>query len=66
MTITVNGKQEVLNDKITILEFIKFKGLNPDTVVVEHNYNIIKKEQWGNTMINSNDTLEIIRFVGGG
>lgn len=66
MTITVNGKQEMLNDKITVLEFIKFKGLNPDTVVVEHNYNIIKKEQWGNTMINSNDTLEIIRFVGGG
>jgi len=62
----VNGKQEVLKDSISIGEYIMQKGLNPDTVVVEHNYNIIQKEEWSNVFLKENDVLEVLRFVGGG
>jgi len=62
----VNGKQEVLKDSISIGEYITQKGLNPDTVVVEHNYNIIQKEEWSNVFLKENDVLEVLRFVGGG
>lgn len=66
MKIMVNGKQEVLKDSISIGEYIMQKGLNPDTVVVEHNYNIIQKEEWSNVFLKENDVLEVLRFVGGG
>jgi len=66
MIITINGKQEDINEKVTLLDFLKMKGLNPDTIIIEHNCNILKKEQLVSTKLNANDTLEIIRFVGGG
>ncbi len=66
MNIEVNGKSEQAEEGISLLEYILSKGLNPDTVVVEHNYSIVKKENQQNTYLKENDNLEILRFVGGG
>ena len=65
MNIFVNGSIENI-DEMTVLEFIIFRGLSPDKLVIEHNENILKKEYWESTMLKSDDTLEIISFVGGG
>ncbi len=62
----VNGKVEQVEEGLSLLKYILSKGLNPDTVVVEHNYIIVKKEEQGNTQLKENDSLEILRFVGGG
>lgn len=66
MTITVNGKSENLEKKMSILDLLTLKGLDPNTVVVEYNADIVKKEEWGNIILKENDTLEVLRFVGGG
>lgn len=66
MTVIINGKQEILNNKITLLELINLKELNPQKVVIEHNEKIIKREELKNTFINENDIIEMISFVGGG
>ncbi len=66
MTIIINGKQEILNNKITLLELINLKELNPENIVIEYNEKIIKKEELNNTFINENDIIEMISFVGGG
>ncbi|WHH60696.1 sulfur carrier protein ThiS [Petroclostridium sp. X23] len=66
MEITLNGKKEVLDKEMTLLELIEYKGLNPISVVVEYNANIVKKEEWDNISLKENDTLEVLRFVGGG
>lgn len=66
MKITVNGTGEELAEEMSILNFLGLKGLNPDNVVVEHNYQIVKKNKWAETTLKENDNLEILAFVGGG
>lgn len=66
MKIIVNGKEEILEGATTIAGLIALKELNPNAVIVEHNYSLVKKENWGDMIIRENDRLEILRFVGGG
>lgn len=64
--ILVNGKEEILSVEMSLLDFLKHKGINPDSVVVEHNYQIVKKENWSDLILQAGDSLEVLRFVGGG
>ena len=66
MKIIVNGKEEILKGTTTIAGLIALKELNPNAVIVEQNYSLVKKENWGDMIIKENDRLEILRFVGGG
>lgn len=62
----VNGEKMPLAQNITIKELILKLNLNPQTIVVEVNLNIIAKEQHDSTILYKNDKVEIINFVGGG
>jgi len=66
MKIILNGREEFLEGVTTISGLIALKKLNPNAVIVEHNYNLVKKENWNDMVIKENDRLEILRFVGGG
>ena len=66
MAITVNGKKETLAKEMLLSAFLESKGINPDTVVVEYNYEIVKQEKWNDIVLKENDNLEVLRFVGGG
>ena len=66
MDIILNGQKETLDKDMNILEFLLSKGLNPDNVVVEYNLNVLKSEEWSNTVLKENDSLEVLSFVGGG
>ncbi len=66
MEIIVNGKKELLEKQINIIELLELKGISPNTVVIEYNFDIVKKEEWGNIQLKENDKLEVLRFVGGG
>ncbi|MDF2547530.1 MAG: thiS [Anaerosolibacter sp.] len=66
MEIVVNGKREFIDQSVSILEYLSLKGLDPNRAVVEHNYHVVKKEEWGNIILKENDQLEVLRFVGGG
>ncbi len=64
--IILNGKEEVIQEGATIAGLIAQKALNPATVIVEYNYDLIKKEIWDHIVLKEADRLEILRFVGGG
>jgi sulfur carrier protein len=66
MRIILNGKDEMVEVGATIACLIASKGMNPDTVIVEYNLDLIRKESWNDIVLNENDRLEILRFVGGG
>jgi len=66
MKITVNGQTLNIQACLSIAEFIAQKGLNPDSVVVEHNYQIIPQANWSLVTLQPDDHLEIVTFVGGG
>jgi sulfur carrier protein len=66
MQLTVNGNTETVGDGVTILDFLAEKKLDPEKVVVEHNLDIVQRETYGDVVLKDNDSLEILRFVGGG
>ena len=65
MNIYLNGTIETVPDSIVLMDIIKSKKLLPETVIVEINGKIIKKDQY-RTPIQKKDKIEILRFVGGG
>ena len=66
MKIKINGKEEVVDKKKNIAELVADKKLVPEHIVVEHNLNIVPKEEWHKITLDENDKIEIVSFVGGG
>ncbi|MBO8138401.1 MAG: sulfur carrier protein ThiS [Desulfotomaculum sp.] len=66
MKLIVNGRDEILDREMTILEFLQTKGIDPSVVVVEYNLDIADREKWGEITLKDSDKLEILQFVGGG
>jgi sulfur carrier protein len=66
LKIILNGKDVIIEDDATIASLLSAKGLNPNTVIVDYNYDLIRREDWHGIALKENDRLEILRFVGGG
>lgn len=62
----VNGKEMNFEENLTVLELLKNLSISENRVVVEVNYNIITKEQFSEVILNKEDKVEIVSFVGGG
>ena len=60
MNITLNGKieevkiQEIKNE-IKLIDFLQFKGVELNKIVIEYNCNIVKKEEWAGIVLKEND-----------
>lgn len=63
--VTINGEEKELAGK-NLLEYLKEAGFEPERVVVERNLEIIPQEKLGNVIIQDEDAIEVLRFVGGG
>ncbi|QDR80914.1 sulfur carrier protein ThiS [Sporomusa termitida] len=66
MRLTVNGKDLQMPVGVTIAELVGKQGFNPEVIVIEHNQQIVKKEEWQATVLQPEDCLEVVTFVGGG
>ncbi len=66
MHITFNGQQIELPLGISLLETLQKQGLDPTKVVVERNAHIIPSENFSSTILEADDILEVLHFVGGG
>jgi sulfur carrier protein len=62
----INGKVMNFKEEITIEELLENFHLDMDKVVVEVNLEIIAKEKYYEFVLNEEDKIEIISFVGGG
>lgn len=64
----VNGKSIELSSIVakTISEYLFSLRINPETVAIEWNGEILSREKWQETALGENDNIEIIKFVGGG
>ncbi len=61
----VNGR-EMDFENITILMLLQNLSLDINKVVVEVNLEIVSKENYADYILNGEDKVEIISFVGGG
>jgi len=66
MQITVNGRDQALAAPCSIIELLQQRGLDPQRVAVEHNRNVLLREEFESITLQDGDELEIVQFVGGG
>lgn len=66
MVITVNGESREVDAGVSISALLNQLDLPADHTVAEHNGDIVPREQHADTTLSEGDTLELIRFVGGG
>ncbi len=62
----VNGIEMKFNTNITVIELLQKLEIDKDKVVIEINLEIIPKENYNDRIINEDDKIEIVGFVGGG
>jgi thiamine biosynthesis protein ThiS len=64
--LVVNGKEVVLDGATPLLDYLARLGVDPRSVAVEHNGEIIERAGYERTILNAGDVVEIVRMVGGG
>ncbi|HET9780258.1 MAG TPA: sulfur carrier protein ThiS [Candidatus Dormibacteraeota bacterium] len=66
IALQVNGKQVELEAPTPLVQYLEKLGVDPRTVAVEHNGEIIERSAYGGLVLNHGDRVEIVRMVGGG
>src|SRR5947209_10163048 len=66
ISLQVNGKKVELDQPTSLLDYLERLGVNPRTVAVEHNGEIIPRTSFTRVTFRDGDTVEIVRMVGGG
>jgi thiamine biosynthesis protein ThiS len=66
LELVINGKRMTLENVQTIADLLHARGLNPQLVAVEHNGEIVPRDQFDQRLLRDGDQLEIVHFVGGG
>ncbi len=64
--IRVNGQEEVLEEKLTIEDYISRHSYRTNRIAVEKNGTIVPKRNYADTLLEDGDQIEIVSFVGGG
>jgi len=66
MRITLNGKNRDIDEVLTVARLLELQQIAATQVAVEINGSIVSREMFGTHQVREGDTVEILRFVGGG
>ena len=66
MNLVINGEERSFDNGLSLAALIEELGMKQDRVAVELNRDIVQRDKWASTSLNSGDRLEIVHFVGGG
>ena len=64
--IVLNGEARQLPAGATVLDHLAGLGRDPRTVAVERNGEIVRRPDYGGTVLAAGDRLEVVHFVQGG
>jgi thiamine biosynthesis protein ThiS len=66
LQIQINGEQQEVNDGLGLSELITHLKLRADQIAIELNHEVVRRSAWESTIVQPNDRIEIVHFVGGG
>jgi thiamine biosynthesis protein ThiS len=66
LAIVVNGERRRVPGPSTIADLLQHLKLDPRTVVVELNRQIVRRPHLSDTSLHDGDVVELVHFVGGG
>jgi thiamine biosynthesis protein ThiS len=64
--IKVNGEPREIPERLTVAALLEHLGMSDGRVAIERNFDILPRALWRDTQVQSNDSFEIVHFVGGG
>jgi thiamine biosynthesis protein ThiS len=66
VTITINGELRDVPDALSVAALLSHLGLTVGRVAVERNRDVLPRSRWNETLVEPNDSYEIVQLVGGG
>ena len=66
MKVLVNGETRELPGALKLHELLERLEMPKQRVAVELNHAVVRRKDWEATVVNENDKIEIVHFVGGG
>ena len=66
MTMWINGEPAEMNDVTNVAELAAHYGLQPNTVLIEHNAIALHQREWVERLLAEGDRIEFVRVVAGG
>ena len=66
MKVFINGESRELSGTPSLAELITQLDLPATRIAVELNREVVRRNEWSGTMLNEDDRIEIVHFVGGG
>ncbi len=66
MNIFVNGERQEFRDALSLAELVTRLELPVARIAIELNREVVRRSEWQSTMLNDEDRVEIVHFVGGG
>ena len=66
MRVYVNGEARELSEPISLSELITQLDLPVTRIAVELNLAVVRRSDWSTTMLQDEDRIEVVHFVGGG
>jgi thiamine biosynthesis protein ThiS len=64
--ILINGESRRVPGPATVADLLRHLNLDPRTVVVELNREIVRRPSLEQTSLSDGDAVELVHFVGGG
>lgn len=66
MKVFVNGEEKDFSAGISLSQLIAELDLPAARIAIELNREVVRRSDWGSTMLKNEDRIEIVHFVGGG
>lgn len=66
MNIILNGQKYSIENNITLKQMLINLNIEQNNIIAEVNGEVVTKDNFSNKIINENDIIELVRFVGGG
>ncbi len=66
LLITLNGEPYELEGPLSVADLLLKLSIDARRVAVEHNYEILRRPLFVDTIVHEGDRIEIVNFVGGG
>ncbi|HEX6126249.1 MAG TPA: sulfur carrier protein ThiS [Pyrinomonadaceae bacterium] len=66
MKIKINGEIKELEKALSLSQILELFSLPAQRVAVELNRRVVRKQDWSTTIVEDDDRIEVVHFVGGG
>ena len=66
MNVYVNGELRGVSGTPSLAELVTQLELPVARIAIELNREVVRRSEWGSTMLKDEDRIEIVHFVGGG